>query len=57
VLHDLAGYFQCPPELLTPEQIRQYTAHLFTDRKLSANTVNQMAGAMRSFYLTVLNKH
>ena len=56
VLHDLAGYFQCPPERLTPEQIRQYTAHLFTDRKLSANTVNQMVGAMRFFYLTVLNK-
>ncbi|HKD75752.1 MAG TPA: site-specific integrase [Ktedonobacterales bacterium] len=55
-LHDLAGYFQCPPERLTPDQIRQYSAHLITDRKLSGNTVNQMVGALRFFYLTVLNK-
>jgi site-specific recombinase XerD len=55
-LHDLAGYFQRPPERLTPEQIRQYSAHLISDRKLSGNTVNQMVGALRFFYLTVLNK-
>jgi hypothetical protein len=56
VRRDLVDYFQRPPERLTPEQIRQYTAHLFTARKLSANTVNQMVGALRFFYLTVLNK-
>jgi site-specific recombinase XerD len=55
-LDDLARYFQCAPEHLTPEQIRQYSAHLTTDRKLSGNTVNQMVGALRFFYLTVLNK-
>ena len=55
-LHDLAGYFHQPPEQLTPEQIRQYSAHLISDRKLSGNTVNQMVGALRFFYLTVLNK-
>jgi integrase/recombinase XerD len=55
-LHDLAGYFQQPPERLTPEQIREYTAHLIRDRKLSGNTVNQLVGALRFFYLTVLNK-
>ena len=27
-LQDLAGYFQQPPERLTREQIREYTAHL-----------------------------
>src|SRR5262249_34153070 len=41
-LHDLAGYFQLPPERLTPAQIREYSAHLISDRKLSGNTVNQM---------------
>jgi integrase/recombinase XerD len=56
VLHDLAGYFQQPPEDLTPEQLRQYSAHLSTDRKLSGNTINQIVGALRFFYLTVLNK-
>ena len=55
-LQDLAGYFQQTPERLTPAQIRQYTAHLISDRKLSGNTVNQMVGALRFFYLTVLNK-
>ena len=56
VLADLARYFQCPPERLSPEQIREYTAHLFRDRKLSDNTVNQIVGALRFFYLKVLNK-
>jgi integrase/recombinase XerD len=55
-LDDLAKYFQQPPEGLTPENIREYTAHLFRDRKLSDNTVNQIVGALRFFYLTVLNK-
>jgi integrase/recombinase XerD len=55
-LDDLARYFPQPPEELTPEQIRAYTAHLFRDRKLSDNTVNQIVGALRFFYLTVLNK-
>jgi integrase/recombinase XerD len=56
VLHSLADYFQQPPERLEPDQIRAFSAHLITDRKLSANTVNQMVGALRFFYLTVLNK-
>ena len=55
-LRDLAGYFHQPPERLTPAQIREYTAHLISERKLSGNTVNQMVGALRFFYLTVLNK-
>ena len=55
-LDDLAKYFQRPPEDLTPEDIREYSAHLFRDRKLSGNTVNQIVGALRFFFLTVLNK-
>jgi hypothetical protein len=56
VLDELARYFQRPPEDLTPDQIREYTAHLVSGRKLSGNTVNQAVGALRFFYLTVLNK-
>ena len=56
VLHELAQHFQRPPESLSVEQIREYTAHLGRDRKLSSNTVNQRVGALRFFYLTVLNK-
>jgi integrase/recombinase XerD len=55
-LDDLAKHFQRPPEDLTPEDIREYSAHLFRDRKLSGNTVNQIVGALRFFYFTVLNK-
>jgi site-specific recombinase XerD len=56
VLHDLACYFQQPPERLTTDQIREYTAHLFRNRKLAGNTVNQRVGALRFFYFKVLNK-
>jgi len=55
-LDDLARHFQRPPEDLTPEDIREYSAHLFRDRQLSGNTVNQIVGALRFFYFTVLNK-
>jgi integrase/recombinase XerD len=56
VLHDLGAYFQRPPERLGPEQIREYTAHLVRDRKLSNNTVNQRVGALRFFYFKVLKR-
>jgi site-specific recombinase XerD len=56
VLNDLGAYFQQPPERLGPEQIREYTAHLVRDRKLSGNTVNQRVGALRFYYFKVLKK-
>ncbi len=55
-LSELAAYFQRPPEQLTPEEIREYSAHLVSDRKLSGNTVNQVVGALRFFYFKALNK-
>lgn len=55
-LCDLAAYFQLPPERLIPEQIREYTAHLISDRELSGNTVNQVVGALRFFYFKAINK-
>jgi site-specific recombinase XerD len=56
VLRDLSDYFQRPPERLGPEQIREFTAHLVRDRKLSGNTVNQRVGALRFFYFKVLKR-
>ena len=56
ILEDLARYFHRPPDGLGPEQIREYTAHLFRDRKLSDNTVNQMVGALRFFFRKVLKR-
>lgn len=53
---DLARYFRRPPDQLEPAHIRQYQAHLFRDRKLSPNTVNQRTGALRFFFITVLKK-
>jgi site-specific recombinase XerD len=55
-IEDLARYFKRPPDQLEPEHIRQYQAHLFRDRKLSPNTVNQRTGALRFFFITVLKK-
>ena len=34
---DFARYFQRQPDQLGPEQIREYTAHLFRDRKISGS--------------------
>jgi site-specific recombinase XerD len=56
-IKDLAQYFKPrPPDQLGPADIRQYQAHLFRDRKLSPNTVNQRTGALRFFFITVLKK-
>jgi site-specific recombinase XerD len=42
---------------LGPEQIRQYQAHLFTDRKLDANTVAQHLSALRFFFIKTLKRN
>jgi hypothetical protein len=38
------------PDQLGPEQIRQYQAHLLTNKKLDANTVSQHLSALSSGY-------
>ena len=38
IIEDLARYFHRSPDQLGPENIREYTAHLFRDRKLSDNS-------------------
>ena len=44
---EFANYFKCPPDRLNLEHIRIFQAHLFSDRKLSSNTVNQHLAALR----------
>ena len=56
IIEDFARYFHRSPDQLGPDQIREYTAHLFRDRKLSDNTVNQRVGALRFFYRKVLKR-
>jgi len=36
---DFAKHFGKPPDQLGPDEIRQYQAHLFTERKLQPRTV------------------
>jgi hypothetical protein len=43
---DLERYFKGPADQLEPEQIREYQAYLFRERKLTPNTVNQRTGAL-----------
>jgi site-specific recombinase XerD len=56
IIEDLARYFHRSPDQLGPEHLREYTAHLFRDRKLSDNSVNQIVGALRFFFRKVLKR-
>lgn len=55
-VEELARYFKRRPDRLGPEQIREYQAHLFRDRKLHANTVTQRVAALRFFYIKTLGQ-
>jgi integrase/recombinase XerD len=55
-IEDFARYFHRPPDELGPEQVREYQAYLFRERKLCANTVNQRVGALRFFFIKTLKK-
>jgi len=55
-IEDFARYFKRPPDQLGPEEIREYTAHLFSVRKLADNTVGQRVAALRFFYTRTLKR-
>lgn len=55
-VEEFAGYFNQPPDQLGPEHIRKFQAHLFTDRKLAPNTVNQRLAALRFFFVKTLHR-
>jgi site-specific recombinase XerD len=55
-IRDLACYFKRPPDQLGPDQLREYQAYLFRERKLAANTVNQRTAALRFFFVATLRK-
>jgi integrase/recombinase XerD len=38
-IEDFAKHFNRPPDQLGPEEIREFTAHMFRVRKLADNTV------------------
>ncbi len=53
---EFSQYFNCSPDKLGLEHIRTFQAHLFTDRKLSPNTVNQRLAALRFFFVKTLRR-
>jgi site-specific recombinase XerD len=55
-VEDIARYFKRSPDQLGPEQIREYQAYLFRERKLAPNTVNQRTGALRFFFIATLKR-
>ena len=55
-VEEFSRYFNVPPDRLGPEHIREYQAHLFTDRKLDATSVCQQLSALRFFFLKTLKR-
>jgi integrase/recombinase XerD len=51
-----ARHFQCSPDRLGPQHIREYQAHLFTRQKLSPGAVTNHLCALRFFYIQTLKK-
>ena len=56
-VEDFARYFQRPPDRLGPRHIRQYQAHLISERKLTANTVILSLSSMQRTLRNCLAKH
>jgi site-specific recombinase XerD len=55
-VEDFANYFHRSPERLGPEHIRQYQAHLFRERKLSAGTIEGRTAALRFLFVNTLRR-
>lgn len=55
-VEEFAQYFNTSPDRLGLEHVRQYQAHLFTDRKLEAVSVAQQLSALRFFFLKMLKR-
>jgi integrase/recombinase XerD len=51
-----ARYFQCSPDRLGRQHIREYQAYLFTKRKLSPGSVTNHLCALRFFYIQTLKR-
>jgi integrase/recombinase XerD len=53
---EFAKYFHRSPEELGPEHIREFQAHLFSVRKLAANSVAQRTAALRFLFVKTLKR-
>jgi integrase/recombinase XerD len=55
-VEDFAKYFHRSPERLGPEQIGQYQAYLFRERKLSSGTIEGRTAALRFLFVKTLRR-
>ena len=55
-VYELAKYFGRAPQLLEPDQVKQFQIHLLHERKLSANSVNQYISAVKFLYRITLER-
>ena len=51
-----ARHFQCPPDRLDPQHIREYQAYLVTKRRLSPGSVTNHLCALRFLYIQTLKR-
>jgi integrase/recombinase XerD len=51
-----ARYFNKPPDILGPEEIRAYQVYLASEKKLSSKSIIIAAAAMRFLYKVTLHK-
>jgi site-specific recombinase XerD len=57
IVREFAQHFDKAPDLLGPDEIREYSAYLFRERKLEAGTVQQHVAGLRFFYVKTLKRH
>jgi len=55
-VRELAKYFHLSPDLLGPDQIKEFQLYLVQERQLSPESVNQSMSAIKFLYRTTLEK-
>ena len=51
-----ARYFDCSPEAMGPEKVREYQVHLVEDRKLAPSSISIAVSALRFLYKVTLKR-
>ena len=57
IVREFAKHYGKAPDQLGPDQIREYSAYLFRERKLDPGTVQQHVAGLRFFYVKTLKRH
>lgn len=52
----MAKHFDASPDVLTPEQVRQYLVHQEVERHQAPSTINVLCAALRLFYTEVVDR-